>query len=215
MSPNWVKATFPRSRSPEREGHARARAPFAGKSAPEPRPGRGASGRRGRDAEASGSERPGAVSSLLGPAQPGGRPRGRHLAVPVTRRRPRQAHACPAWGPRGGDCPGHRGVRAREGGAGASFTLRVISSVPASRWTACVAGPVAGRPLRLTTLLVTSRGCAGWRAAAPRERLPARPVTPSPTRGRFSSMCTEYSQESHVTCERHSFQQTRKRSVLP
>lgn len=104
---------------------------------------------------------------------------------------------------------------AREGGAGASFTLRVISSVPASRWTACVAGPVAGRPLRLTTLLVTSRGCAGWRAAAPRERLPARPVTPSPTRGPFSSMCTEYSQESHVTCERHSFQQTRKRSVLP
>lgn len=140
---------------------------------------------------------------------------GRHLAVPVTRRRPRQAHACPAWGPRGGGCPGHSGVRAREGGAGASFTLRVISSVPASRWTACVAGPVAGRPLRLTTLLVTSRGCAGWRAAAPRERLPARPVTPSPTRGPFSSMCTEYSQESHVTCERHSFQQTRKRSVLP
>lgn len=109
----------------------------------------------------------------------------------------------------------HSGVRAREGGAGASFTLRVVSSVPASRWTACVAGPVAGRPLRLTTLLVTSRGCAGWRAAAPRERLPARPVTPSPTRGPFSSMCTEYSQESHVTCKRHSFQQTRKRSVLP
>lgn len=136
-------------------------------------------------------------------------------------RRPCHAQAalpgprCPAWGPRGGDCPGHSGVRAREGGAGASFTLRVISSVPASRWTACVAGPVAGRPLRLTTLLVTSRGCAGWRAAAPRERLPARPVTPSPTRGPFSSMCTEYSQESHVTCERHSFQQTRKRSVLP
>lgn len=140
---------------------------------------------------------------------------GWHLAVPVTRRRPRQAHACPAWEPRGGGCPGHSGVRAWEGGAGASFTLRVISSVPASRWTACVAGPVAGRPLRLTTLLVTSRGCAGWRAAAPRERLPARPVTPSPTRGPFSSMCTEYSQESHVTCERHSFQQTRKRSVLP
>lgn len=168
--------------------------------------GAGASGRRGRDAEASGSERPGAVSSLLGPAQP---------AVTVTRGRPRQAHACPAWGPLGGDCPGHSGVRAREGGAGASFTLRVISSVPASRWTACVAGPVAGRPLRLTTLLVTSRGCAGWRATAPRERLPARPVTPSPTRGPFSSMRTEYSQESHVTCKRHSFQQTRKQSVLP